>query len=101
MKYRLLDLLACPVCRDKGFPLEIIVYEEKILENIDTEYDGKPLCRTYCGYLRKYIGELDKPPPCRECLRREIVKAVLICPRCRRKYYIVDGIPVFIDRGKQ
>ncbi len=89
MKYRLLNLLACPHC--KNFPLDIIIIEVK-------EYERKlpsepPLCDLYCGYLGKYLKELNTKPPCAECIKKEIVTAVIYCRNCKRWYPVIDEIP--------
>lgn len=54
MRYRLLDILACPMC--KYFPLEYVVFSERV--NPEVKYPGelgKPHCEVYCGLYRKYI----------------------------------------------
>jgi len=89
LKYRLLNLLACPHC--KYFPLELYVIEIK-------EYDRKlptepPLCDLYCGYLNKYLRDIQEEPPCRECIKKEIVTAVIYCSKCGRWYPVIDEIP--------
>lgn len=90
MKYRLLDVLACPIC--KHFPLEQITFAE-------TEYPKReppgnpPLCEIYCGYTRKEVKTLQEIPPCGECIKREVVDGILICPSCNRWYPIIDEIP--------
>ncbi len=88
MKYRLLDLLACPIC--KHFPLELIVIERKVYERkLEQE---KPFCELYCGYLVKYIKDI-KEYPCDECIKYEVVTGVLYCTKCNRWYPIIDEIP--------
>ncbi|MCD6324150.1 MAG: Trm112 family protein [Desulfurococcales archaeon] len=90
MRYALLNLLACPMC--KHFPLELKVFEsvkEKRKFSVES-----PFCDTYCAYLRKPVKELKTPPPCEECLETEVKYGVLICPNCGRWYPIIDGIPL-------
>ncbi len=90
MKYRLLDLLACPMC--KHFPLELIVIEEKNYS--DRKIPGQPpLCELYCGYKEKMIKDLKEQPPCDECIKKEIVTGVLYCRKCGRWYPIINTIP--------
>ena len=89
MKYRLLNLLACPHC--KYFPLELYIIEIK-------EYDRElptepPLCDLYCGYLSEYLRDIKGEPPCRECIKKEIVTAVIYCSKCGRWYPVIDEIP--------
>lgn len=90
MKYRLLDILACPIC--KNFPLEHYVIEETTYENRVLEGEEKPLCELYCGYLGKKIKDL-KETPCRECFKKEIKTGALYCSNCGRWYPIIDEIP--------
>jgi len=91
MRYALLNLLACPMC--KHFPLELHVFESK-REKRSFEVK-KPFCDYYCGYLGKYIKDLKKEAiPCEECLNIEVKSGILICPKCGRWYPIIDGIPL-------
>ncbi|EWG07350.1 MAG: hypothetical protein ASUL_05141 [Candidatus Aramenus sulfurataquae] len=89
MKYRLMDLLACPMC--KKFPLELYAFEVREVERNTDE--KKPLCELYCAYKGSYIKELQQPPPCDECFRKEIVEGLLFCTSCKRWYPIIDEIP--------
>ncbi|MEM4000882.1 MAG: Trm112 family protein, partial [Saccharolobus sp.] len=47
MKYRLMDLLACPMC--KHFPLKLFVFSEKEIDRKLSQEDKKPLCELYCA----------------------------------------------------
>lgn len=92
MKYRLLDLLACPI--DKHFPLELIVLEET--KPREEKEQKKPVCEKYCGLKGKNVEELDPESlakECTTCLSKEIVKGVLRCPECGRWFPIIDEIP--------
>jgi uncharacterized protein YbaR (Trm112 family) len=91
MKFRLLDLLACPI--DKTFPLELIVLDEK---NVVGETKGvkTPVCELFCALHSKQVkdaatGEID----CNVCYSKEIASGVLVCPKCSRWYPIIDEIP--------
>ncbi len=89
MKYRLMDILACPEC--KHFPLNLIVIEREEYERkLDIK---KPFCELYCSYLGKKIEELKEEAPCDECIRYEIVTGVIYCPNCGRWYPIIKSIP--------
>ncbi|OYT61232.1 MAG: hypothetical protein B6U69_03960 [Thermofilum sp. ex4484_15] len=93
MKYRLMDILACPYC--KVFPLKLLVFEERNYEN--RKALGKvPLCELYCQYKGKFLKELGGPPPCDECIKKEVVAGILICEKCNRWYPIIDEIPVLL-----
>ncbi len=90
MRYALLNLLACPMC--KHFPLELHVFEKV---SIDRKFNiDKPFCDYYCGYLRVFIKDLKDKPPCDECIKTDVKAGVLVCPKCGRWYPIIDGIPL-------
>jgi len=93
MKYRLMDILACPYC--KVFPLRLVVLEEKIYEE-RRAVGEPPLCELYCRFKGKPVKELGSPPPCDECIKREIVHGLLICDKCNRWYPIIDEIPILL-----
>lgn len=92
MKYRLMDLLACPMC--KAFPLRLIVFSRTTYKR---EFRGrKPVCELYCSFLDREIGRLreeGREPPCEECFVYEVVDGILICPKCGRWYPIINEIP--------
>ncbi|NPA99789.1 MAG: Trm112 family protein [Crenarchaeota archaeon] len=96
MKYRLMDILACPY--DKKFPLVLIVIEEKEYPERKYEWDKKPFCEEYCGFLRKFIKEIQPADsaPCEECIKKEVVTGVLYCPECGRWYPIKEEIPILL-----
>ena len=87
MKYRLLNFLICPRCKE--FPLKLNVLEEKIF---DRKVDLPP-CDLYCGYKNSMIKDISKPP-CKECMKHEIIDAYLICKKCGEWYPIVDTIVI-------
>ncbi|MEM3185976.1 MAG: Trm112 family protein [Conexivisphaerales archaeon] len=90
MKYRLLDVLACPI--DKAFPLELHVLDEQRGENVKRE---KVACELYCSYKKTMLqnpGE-DWVKYCQECLGIDVREAVLLCSRCGRWYPVMDSIP--------
>jgi Uncharacterized conserved protein len=91
VKYRLMDLLACPMC--KHFPLKLFVFSEKEIDRKLSQEDKKPLCELYCAYKSAFIKDLNSLPPCEECIRNEIVEGVLYCESCNRWYPIIDEIP--------
>ncbi|NPA85697.1 MAG: Trm112 family protein [Crenarchaeota archaeon] len=92
MMYMTLDVLACPYCKDEGFPLKLYVIEKTKVER-DPPPRPKPYCELYCGYRGKFLKEMKEEPPCDECLKEEIVTGVLVCPKCGRWFPIIDGIP--------
>uniref|UniRef100_A0A7J3QFX5 Trm112 family protein n=1 Tax=Ignisphaera aggregans TaxID=334771 RepID=A0A7J3QFX5_9CREN len=93
MKYRLLNYLACPYCKDKGFPLHLIVFELNKYENRNLPPNvSKPLCDLYCAYRNSYIKDLDNAP-CNECIKNEVKNGIIYCSNCNRWYPIIDEIP--------
>ncbi|MCX8205150.1 MAG: Trm112 family protein [Candidatus Nezhaarchaeota archaeon] len=87
MKYRLLDLLACPMC--KKFPLEALVFKESLYEPL-RELPART-CEEYCGWLRRKASE--GRGDCRECFAHEVDEGILICTQCGRWYPIIEEIP--------
>ncbi len=98
MRYALLNLLACPMC--KHFPLELYVFE---FAKDNRKYAvSKPFCDYYCAYLKKYIKDLGEDhPPCDECIAQEIKSGILVCPSCGRWYPIINGIPLMYPDDKR
>ena len=96
MRYKLVDVLACPEC--KNFPLELHVIEasknHNEVSNIKNELQSntKPECELFCSYLNKYTKSLTSAP-CAECNMIDIKKGYLVCDKCNRWYPILDGIP--------
>ncbi len=86
MKYRLLDILACPMC--KSFPLTLIVFDDRKIQ--PPEKIRK--CELYCGFHRAFVKDLDVTE-CNECYSREVGNGLLECQSCGRWYPIVDDIP--------
>jgi len=87
MKYRLVDVLACPIC--KNFPLVLYVFSEVKRE---VKEQTKWRCELYCGLNQKYIKELNELR-CEECFKLEIVEGLLYCKNCGRWYPIIEEIP--------
>lgn len=93
MKLRLLDLLACPYCRDEGFPLHHHALRvERAGEPGLPEGWEPPLCEVWCSLKGSRVEEAGETP-CGECLALEVVEAVLVCPGCGRWFPVEDGIP--------
>lgn len=87
MKYRLMDLLVCPICRH--FPLTLYVFEAAEIGSAPKSRK----CEVYCGYRSSRIDELVEEPNCGECWRVEIVSGLLYCEGCGRWYPIQEEIP--------
>ena len=92
MKYRLMDVLACPY--DKTFPLRLIVLRRREVNRPYT-WPRKPFCEEYCAYRDLMVRQHPKPEelPCEECHRWEIDVAVIYCPTCGRWFPVDEGIP--------
>lgn len=93
LKFRLLDILACPIC--KKFPLKLIVFikTEYKYDNI-TFSEDEILCEEFCGLHQQLLKDLgDVKLNCVDCIRREVVDGILICDRCERWYPIIEEIP--------
>jgi len=95
MKYRLMDILACPY--DKSFPLRLIVFSERRYEHRQVKFKKVPACELYCGLKRKSVEELSPGEvDCEDCIKLEVVDGVLICERCKRWFPIRDEIPILL-----
>lgn len=93
VKYRLLNYIACPYCKDAGFPLRLIVFEKAVYEKRSIPPNiPRPLCDLYCGYKDTKISELTEYP-CDECIKIEVKEGILYCSQCLRWYPIIDEIP--------
>lgn len=116
MKYRLMDLLACPL--DKDWPLELeIIEQEKEAEFISPpNINSKTgvVCNFYCHFKKFYLidvndegVEVEKSldnisknmtaKDCKECFQIEIQKGRLLCSKDENHIYEVkEGIPVML-----
>lgn len=93
MKYRLLNYITCPYCKDSGFPLKLVVFERATYDRRSLPPQiSKPLCDLYCGFKETRIAELTEYP-CDECVKYEVKEGILYCPLCLRWYPIIDEIP--------
>ncbi|MDG6927155.1 MAG: Trm112 family protein [Nitrososphaerota archaeon] len=89
MKYKLVDILACPEC--KNYPLELHVKEVTGPSNKGGS-SAKPECELFCSYLNKEVKSLSNAP-CDECNSVKIKEGYFVCSKCNRWYPIVDDIP--------
>ncbi len=98
MRYALMNLIACPMC--KHFPLKLYVFEERVFEK---EYEvSVPFCDVYCGRKGKNVSELKQEElNCKECVKHDVVAGLLICPKCGRWYPIINGIPLMYPDSKR
>jgi len=89
MKYRDLDVLVCPDC--KNFPLKVWVIEKE--RGAGKTFAGR--CEKYCAFygLSNNLAEIDIST-CKECQTYEINVGLLLCEECKRWYPILEGIPI-------
>lgn len=99
MKYRLMDVLACPY--DKTFPLTLIVLREREYPERKYEWSKRPFCEEYCALKNVFIKNYPNPQelPCDECIKKEVVEAyctalsavVGIQSRMKYQYYYLTS----------
>lgn len=91
LKYRLLDLLACPIC--KTFPLQYWVFNEVRYEKRAVN-EPRPYCREYCGLGKDVVSRFKvEQLDCPDCIKREASEGVIKCSKCGRWYPIIEEIP--------
>ena len=106
MKYRLMDLLACPKCAQ--FPLELTVLESErdaagevcsaaFTHSSEANENAGSAggCSVYCCARGGAPVPDGGRRPCTGCYGTEITEGVLRCAGCRREYPIIEGIPRF------
>jgi len=95
MKYRLVELLACPEHPDELLRVMGATISEMFPCSDDFQI---PLCSIGCGYLGNWFIDIPASLPehhrldCRRCLGNEIESATLDCPICGRVLEIADGV---------
>lgn len=91
MKYRLLDLLVCPNCKER-----LILKDEKVekaLSLVKENLIRKGHCESYCGFLKKPVQEIRASINCIECFKKEVTEGVLYCNTCKAEYPIIKKTP--------
>jgi len=91
MKYRLMNVLACPY--DKTFPLRLVVVKRAERPERQYTWHWKPFCEEYCSYRGLKVKEHPDAFPCEECHKWEIETGVIYCPTCGRWYPIIEEMP--------
>jgi len=94
LKYRLMDILACPY--DKSFPLKLYIFKVNKYEDREVKFKKKPVCEIFCSFKNIYVKELKEEPKCEECIKYEVDSGLLYCEKCGRWYPIIDEIPILL-----
>ena len=93
MKFKLLDVLACPKCN--GFPLVLLNYTTEIVET--KKKPRSVLCNKFCGMKARPPSEVNLED-CDICLGIEVVAGELVCESCGARYGVYKGVPSFLTR---
>lgn len=94
MKYRLIELLACPVC---GRDLSCNVFSTS-MNSYNTCID-KVKCRSFCARHSLDLKMSIRPEiDCNVCFSEEIIDGELICA-CGAWFPIIEGIPRILSKG--
>ncbi|MBI4240099.1 MAG: methyltransferase domain-containing protein [Candidatus Rokubacteria bacterium] len=88
MKYRLMEMLACPEC---GNALELSVFHALPRECVATSRATG--CRRWCAYRGTPVGQGDRPEPCDECRGVEVEEGLLTCIACSGLFPVTEGVP--------
>lgn len=94
MRYRLMDVLACPIC--KNFPLKLHVFEQIELKVTETP---KNTCELFCAYKNISPETVEKSAllqECIKCLTYNIKWGIIVCEKCQRWYPITEDIPIML-----
>jgi uncharacterized protein YbaR (Trm112 family)/SAM-dependent methyltransferase len=94
MKYRLLDFLQCPDCKDL---VELHVFRNNNISYADTEkLNDENVCPAACKNPDPDIHKTQNAKNhCKACYESEITEGLLTC-NCGKAYPIVRGIPRFL-----
>jgi 2-polyprenyl-3-methyl-5-hydroxy-6-metoxy-1,4-benzoquinol methylase/uncharacterized protein YbaR (Trm112 family) len=99
MKRRLLDLLACPICRG---PLALTVFHETV--SAGAAPPRHPACNERCELKGLRLTDTATGPngeDCAACYSREIDEGVLACSSCGALYPIVAAVPRLVRNSEQ
>lgn len=87
MKHRLLELLACPSCRQ---PLRLSVLKREVRPSL---LSLKSLgCSAFCARFNQPVGPPISVLDCTECYQEEILEGFLWSD-CGRVFPVIDGVP--------
>ncbi|MCX8188493.1 MAG: Trm112 family protein [Nitrososphaeria archaeon] len=94
MRYRLMDILACPIC--KNFPLKLYMFEQTELKITEAP---KNTCELFCAYKNIKPENMEKNSllqECIKCLAYNIKWGIIVCEKCGRWYPISEEIPIML-----
>jgi len=94
MRYRLMDVLACPVC--KNFPLKLYVFEQV---EFKAKEAPKGRCELFCAYKNVSLESLEANnvmEECERCISYNIRWGLIFCEKCGRWYPVSEEIPVML-----
>ena len=92
MKFFIVDLLACPVCKSR----DLLLYPIEVMDEDSGPDPEKVKCKNYCHYKNMPASQVPLEV-CRECVRKRIVTGVIVCKKCGRWYPIEDTIAYMLD----
>ncbi len=88
MKYRLLEILACPQC---GGDLQLKVFHEEASPGEQPPVTTMPRCRVHCARLNLPAAQVPAGE-CTACYRQQVIDGLLTC-NCGQLYPVIGGIP--------
>jgi len=93
MKYRLLDILRCPYCKEQ---LEIHTFNFNEVKYENSDLLNNDMCPLICKNPNKKITRTQEAQShCQRCYNDKIMDGLLSC-NCGKAYPIVRGIPRFL-----
>lgn len=92
MKYFVMDILACPVCKSDDLLLHVI---DEVEEEVDLPVE-RIKCKRKCYYRNTEAGRVPLEV-CKECMSKRIKTAVIVCRNCGRWYPVMETIAVMLD----
>jgi SAM-dependent methyltransferase/uncharacterized protein YbaR (Trm112 family) len=98
MKRRLLDLIACPVCRER---LDLTVFAESKRSLVPLA--SGPACRSWCERERRPLHPASVAPDaavCGACYASDVEEAVLTCAACTLVYPVIAGVPRLVRNAR-
>ena len=107
MRYRLIELLACPKCGPES-PILKCKATQSEKEGVKTDFT-KRVCSQWCSFRKQKASEI-KPLgkkasakaregfPCNRCFSEEITTGTLHCKSCGEVYPITRGIPRMLTK---